>query len=136
MNDAYARLLPPITDINRQFWEGCAAGELRLQCCSKCGHRRYPDGPVCPRCLAEESTWQPVSGKATLWSWVVMHQRYFEAFEDKLPYLIAFVKLEEGVFMMSSLVDPPEKLAIDLPLQVEFIETPADRIIPAFRVAQ
>ncbi|MCO5066356.1 MAG: OB-fold domain-containing protein [Rhizobiaceae bacterium] len=136
MTDAYARLLPPITDANRGFWEGCAKGELRLQCCGKCKHLRYPDSPVCPRCLADESTWQVVSGDATLWSWVVMHQRYFEAFEKKLPYLVAFVKLEEGVFMTSTLVDPPDALKIDLPLRLEFIQTPAERVIPAFRVVQ
>ncbi len=37
--------------INRDtafFWEGTAAGELRIQKCNACGELRHPPGPVCP----------------------------------------------------------------------------------------
>jgi uncharacterized OB-fold protein len=134
MNSSYEQLLPPITETNRPYWDGLSAGELKLQSCADCGSLRYPDAPCCPECLAVEYSWRPVSGKATLWSWIVMHQRYFEAFDELRPYLVAQVKLDEGVLMISSLVDPPEDLQIDVPLQVEFVASPSGRVIPKFRV--
>jgi hypothetical protein len=49
-----------------------------------------------------------------------MHQRYLPGFADEGPYLVAFVQLEEGPYMMSMIVDPPEGLACGMPLEVVF----------------
>jgi uncharacterized protein len=132
--EQYATLLPEITAVNQPFWDGCAAGELRLQQCDQCRTHRFPDGPVCPRCLSGASRWQPVSGKGTLWSWLRMHQRYFPAFADEVPYLVAYIKLAEGPFMVSALVEEPERLAVDLPVQAVFVPSASGRVIAKFRV--
>jgi uncharacterized OB-fold protein len=134
MDESYTKLLPEITDVNRTYWDGLNQGELRLQSCAKCDTLRYPDAPLCPNCLADEHIWKALSGRATLWSWIIMHQRYFDAFDALRPYLVAYVKLAEGPFMVSALVDPPDKLKVDMPLQVEFVPSPDGRIIPKFRV--
>ena len=134
--DALVKIMPPVTDANRPFWEGTLAGELRLQVCDSCGLARYPEAPVCPRCLAEQATWTAASGRARLWSWIVMHQNYIAAFADELPYLVAFVQLDEGPFMYSAIVDPPAELRCDMPLEVVFDILSAERAIPKFRVAQ
>jgi len=130
----YPGLLPAVTDVNRPFWDGLRAGELRLQSCGKCGTRRYPESYVCPNCLASDYTWEAASGRGRLWSWVVMHQRYFPAFADELPYNVAFVHLDEGPYLMSSLVEIPDGLRIDEPVEAVFIPVPGDRVIPKFRV--
>lgn len=132
--EAYLQLLPTITEFNRPFWEGCTVGELRLQACDECGRSWYPESPVCPACLSGRFTWKAAAGRAKLWSWIIMHQRYLEAFSDELPYLIAFVQLEEGPFMTSTLVDPPDDLRCGMPLQVEFSQVSEERSIPKFRV--
>lgn len=133
--EAYLGMLPRITDFNRPFWDGCAAGELRIQVCDACGHAWYPEGPVCPECLADRFTWRAASGRAELWSWIRMHQNYLKAFSDELPYLIAFVRLEEGPYMMSTIVDPPPDLRPGLPLEAVFDQVTAERSVPKFRVA-
>ena len=132
--DAYPRLLPAETDTNRPFWEGLRDGELRLQSCNACATVRYPESYVCPNCLSPDYTWQAASGRGRLWSWIVMHQRYFSAFEDELPYNVAFIHLDEGPYLMSSLVEIPDGLRIDEPVEVEFEPVPGDRVIPKFRV--
>lgn len=132
--ELYAALLPPVTSVNQPFWDGCAAGELRLQTCDQCGRQRYPDSPVCPRCLSPLFHWQAVSGEGRLWSWLRMHQRYFPAFADEVPYLVAYVKLAEGPFMVSALAEEPEKLAIDLPVRAVFVPAPGGRVICKFKV--
>lgn len=133
--NAYALLLPEITEENRPYWDGCDNGELRLQVCDDCGTRRFPDSPVCPACLSNGYSWHPVSGRGTLWSFIVMHQRYFEAFADELPYLVAYVHLDEGPFMMSTLVEPPADLRVNDRLEVVFAKA-TGRGIPKFRVVR
>lgn len=133
--EAYLEILPRITDFNQPFWEGCVAGELRIQVCDTCGHAWYPEGPVCPDCLSDRFTWQAASGRAELWSWIRMHQNYLKAFSDELPYLIAFVRLEEGPYMMSTVIDPPADLRVGMLLEVVFDQVTQERSVPKFRVA-
>jgi uncharacterized OB-fold protein len=131
--EAFERLLPPITDGSRPYWDGLAEGELRVQVCDHDGTHRFPESPVCPKCLSTDFTWQPVSGRATLWSWIVMHQKYFDAFEDERPYPVAFVKLEEGPLMVSTILGGRDGLTVDAPLALEFTQIGEQRV-PAFRV--
>jgi hypothetical protein len=126
-------MLPPVTDANRDFWEGTLAGEFRLQH-GDSGLPRFPEAPVDPVTLGEDAEWRAASGRATLWSWVVMHQHYFPAFGDELPYLVAFVQLEEGPFLVTTLVDPPEHLECGMALHVVFDKITDDRAIPKFTV--
>lgn len=135
MADPRSELLPVLDDRTREFWEGCRAGELRLQRCDTDDTFRYPYSPVCPACLSSDFTWTAVSGEATLWSWVVMHQKYFAAFADRVPYLVSFVQLREGPFMISSLTGDVPDLHCGQPLTVRFEEIDAERSIPVFAVA-
>lgn len=133
---SYPELLPPLTDLNRPFWDGCWDGELRLQYCKACDRPRFPESYVCPNCLSGEYRWQAVSGRGRLWSWIVMHQRYFSALADELPYNVAFVRLDEGPYLMTSLIEIPDDLRIDERVEVIFDAVPGDRAIPKFRVVR
>lgn len=134
--DAWLPLLPEVTDDNRPYLDGCRAGQLRLQVCDACGTWRFPPSPVCPRCLSPAATWTAAGGRGRLWSWIVMHQRYFDAFADELPYLVAFVQLEEGPYMVSTLVGPPDDLQIDEPVEVVFEAVTEAVTVPKFRVVR
>jgi len=100
----YQKPTPEINDENRAFWEGCRQGELRVQKCSNCGHIRHLS-PACPQCLKAEHEWIAASGRGTVYSWIVVHQRYNRAFEEDLPYNVTIVELDEGPRMVTSLVD-------------------------------
>jgi uncharacterized protein len=134
--DEYLKLLPPVTDLSRPYWDGCLAGELRLQVCGNCGLHRFPDSYVCPRCLSRDASWEPASGRGTLWSWITIHQKYFEAFADELPYQVAFVHLEEGPYLITGLVDAPSDLRLDQPVEVVFEQVTDALAIPRFRVVR
>ncbi|GAA5162655.1 OB-fold domain-containing protein [Pseudonocardia eucalypti] len=133
--EAYGALLPEITESNRPFWDGCARGELRLQVCDACGSHRFPDGPVCPRCLSGAFTWKATSGTGRLWSWTTIHQRYLAAFADETPYLVAFVQLDEGPFVVSGLVGEPGELRLDQPVRAVFEPGAHGRTVLKFAVA-
>jgi uncharacterized OB-fold protein len=99
---APTRPLPHPTHDTAPFWEGCAAGELRVQRCDACGHHRFPPAPLCPRCWSRDATWVRCGGGATLRSAVTFHQLYHPAFADVLPYTVGIVELDEGPCMYAT----------------------------------
>jgi uncharacterized OB-fold protein len=131
----YTKPLPTLTRLNRPFFEGARQGELRLQRCDACGQYWFPPSTNCSRCLSTAYTWTPVSGRGRVWSWIVMHQRYFKSFEADLPYNVAFIKLDEGPFMMSTIVGTPvEAIRCDLPVQATFDPATDEIAVPKFRL--
>jgi uncharacterized protein len=126
--------VPELTELNRPFFDAAADGRLSIQQCTVCGKHWFPPARRCPNCLSDRVAWVDVSGKATLWSWIRMHQKYFAGFAEDLPYVVGFVQLAEGPFMMSMLMDAdPESLSCDLPLTVVFDKVWNDLVIPRFR---
>jgi len=134
---AYRKPLPRIDHVSRPYWEFCRRHEFRLQRCSACGAVRYPPKEQCPSCLSPEATWEPMSGKGTVWSWIEMHQPYFQGFRDDLPYVVLFVHLAEGPLMMANLVDSDRaQLRCDAPVEVRFIDATDEVSLPQFRLSE
>ena len=129
-----SRPLPRPTPDTERFWEGCRAGELRLQRCRACGTVALPPTPTCRRCASDDLEELVASGRARLASFVI-HHRPAPGFEA--PYAIAIVELAEGPRLMSNLVDvdqTPEALSVGMPLEVAF-EDHGDVALPLFRPA-
>jgi uncharacterized OB-fold protein len=134
---APSKAVPRPTPDTRPFWDGAAAGELRIQRCDGCGRHFFYPRPACPHCGSGDVAWVTATGRATLHSYVINH-RPAPGFEDEAPYVIAIVELEEGVRMMSNLVGvpaDPEHLPLDLPLRVVF-EPRGDVRLPLFTPAE
>ena len=102
-------LMPPGDEESAGFWEGAAQGELRLQACGACGILRFPPRVMCPHCQSTERMWRPVSGKGTIWSYVVAHPPLLPAYEPFAPYPVITVTLDEGpaLRMVGNLVSGP-----------------------------
>lgn len=124
---------PAATPETATWWEGIAAGELRLQHCSDCARHYFPPRSFCPRCGGRHVEWRKASGRATLYSFVVSHHPT-PGFEP--PFVIAVVELEEGPRMMTNLVDAPvdpAALPIGMPLEVTFVPLGEGKALPHFR---
>ena len=116
------------------YWDGAKAGELRLQRCKPCAAHYFPPQPFCPDCLSEDVTWETLSGRGTLHTYVINH-RGMPGFDS--PYAIAIVQLEEGPRMMTNIVgieNTPENLVLDMPLEVAF-EQRGEMAVPVFQPA-
>lgn len=135
--NAIAKPRPKIDALNRGFWDAARAGTLTIQRCDNCQDQHFPGSPVCPKCLSEKQSWVPVSGRATLLSWVRFHRAYWEGFRADLPYLVALVGLEEGPMLMTSIVDAsPEDLTIGMKLEVVFDKVDDEVTLPKFRIVR
>ena len=89
-------LLPDIEDDDAEpFWSGTARGELLVQTCAAYRHRRMPPRPMCPACRSLQHTWVPLSGRGTIWSFVVPHPPLLPAYQNLAPYNVITVALDE-----------------------------------------
>jgi uncharacterized protein len=99
-----ARPGPTVSRYNKPYWDAAREKELRLQKCSQCGRFWAPPGPACPFCFSSEFSWDAVSGRGTIASWVKFHKAYHPFFQGKTPYLVAFVELDEGPRLIANIV--------------------------------
>lgn len=131
----YNKPLPTITDENREFWEGCKRGRLRMQKCDECGHIRYPIAHVCPKCLSDKFKWTDLSGRGEVFSYIVFYQLYNKAFEKDIPYNVALVQLEEGPRMYSNVVGVDnDAVKVGDKLQAVFDAVTPEVTIPRFKL--
>lgn len=109
---AQSTILLPDTDDpdSAPFWAGAARGELLVQACADCGLRRIPPRPMCFACRSLRSRWEALSGRGTIWSWVVPHPPLLPAYQELAPYNVIVVELEEdpALRLVGNLVARPD----------------------------
>lgn len=126
---------PMVNRDSQFFWDGTAAGELRIQTCNACAARRFPPGPACPDCGALDRGHVVASGRGTVFSYVV--HRHPPVPGRELPILIALIDLEEGVRMVGEVVDlPDDELEIGMPVRVAYRRVDDELTLPVWRRAE
>lgn len=119
---------------NVGFWEGVKRQELVFERCKQCGAWLHPPRPMCPKCHSLEKEWVPSTGKGTIYSWVTYRESPGPGF--KAPYSVVLVELEEGVRLVSNMVDmKPEEISIGMPVEVVFDEIAEGLTLPKFKKA-
>ena len=124
------------------FWAAASEGRLVIQQCSDCGRLRHPPRPMCPWCRSIAAGWAPMSGRATIWSFVVPHPPLLPAFAPLAPYVVAVAALDEDptIRLVGNVVDvpggainsvDPATIRIGEPVRVTF-EPIADVGLPRF----
>lgn len=111
------RPLPRPNSLTQPFWDATKEYRLIVQRCTTCGTYVWTPQVACRECLTETLEWADVSGRGTVYTYVVIHHAAIPAF--KAPYTIAVVELEEGPRIFTDLVDvAPEDVRIDMPVEV------------------
>lgn len=128
------RPIPHVDEESRGYWEAARRHELLLQCCRGCeAYRHYPRA-VCPACLSSEVEWVACSGRGEIYTFTVTYQNQSPGFAGRVPYVLAYVLLEEGVQMLTNIVDVvPEEVRIGQAVEVSFEDLSPDISIPVFR---
>lgn len=132
----FPRPVPNIDD--EAFWAGCQNDELRMQRCAACKKYRWLPRPMCPSCNALEHEWVPVSGRGRVFSWTVIVHPVHPAANEKVPYNVAQVQLDEDpdLILVTNLVDiDNDAIRIDMPVEAVFVEHEPGVKIPKFRPA-
>jgi uncharacterized OB-fold protein len=132
----YKLPLPKARGRAAEFYGFCKNHELRFQRCTNCGRWRHVPRDMCAKCGSFNWEWAQSSGKGTLFSWTTATQPMMPQFAESVPYSPAVVELEEGVRLVTWLMDvKPEELELGMPLQVVFDDVTPEVTLPKFRRA-
>jgi hypothetical protein len=130
----YPKPLPRIDEESKGFWEACQRHELYLQRCRACGTFRHSPRALCPACLSSDTEWVRSSGRGTVYTFTVTYQNQAAGFRDELPYVLAYVELEEGVRLLTNIVGcAPDAVRIGMPVEVVFDDVTPEVTLPRFR---
>jgi uncharacterized protein len=126
--------LPVPNEDGAPFWERLHAGELCIQHCDDCGRLQHPPRVLCPSCGSANRGWAPMSGRGTVYSFVVTHQAIHPSFEGHLPYVTALVELDEGPRLATNLLDiAVGEVEIGMPVELELVRVNDEVTLPLFR---
>jgi uncharacterized OB-fold protein len=123
------------SETTRFFWDAAREHRLVIQRCGDCGYYIHWPRPLCPRCQSENLAPAPVSGRATVYTFTVVHHVFHPGFADEVPYNLALVELAEqaGLRMLANIVDcANDELSIGMRVEVTF-EDRAEHTVPQFR---
>lgn len=105
------------------FWEATKNHELRYQVCDDCSGIVFYPRRHCTHCLGNKLSWKSSKGESTVYTYSVVRQNYYPAFKERIPYVIAWIDLDEGFRILSNVVgvdDPAADVKIGQRVQVEW----------------
>jgi len=128
------KLVPETNTWSEPYWEAAREEKLLLQKCSDCAKHIFYPRLLCPECFSDNIEWVEASGKGKVYTYTVVTNNAPSIFLKDMPYVIAIVRLDEGVQMLTNIVDcDHEKLACDMPVEVTYRKLNDEFTLPVFK---
>jgi uncharacterized OB-fold protein len=121
--------------VTEPFWRAAKERRLVVPRCGDCGTFRLPPTPFCPECQSRSIDWPDLSGRASVYSFAVVHG--FPGLPD-VTLVPAVVELPDapGIRLVTNVIDvEPEKVWIGMELTVDFHPISDGWLLPVFRPA-
>ena len=121
---------PMINPESKPFWQAAAQGRLLLGRCLACRQPHFYPRAICPHCFSDDTTHVDAAGGGEIYSFSVMRRGV------PAPYALAYVALDEGVTMLTNIVDCDFD-ALRIGQRVRLVFKPAEdgSQVPAFTPA-
>ena len=125
---------PPATNLETQrFWDATEEDRLELPRCTACDTVIWYPRERCPECGSDSVEWFEASGRGEVYSFSVT-RRMPGRWGKHVPFVLAYVELEEGPRLMTNIVDcDPEAVEVGQAVEVVFHETEEGTKLPRFR---
>ena len=118
------------------FWDGLNEERLTLPRCDSCDHVIWYPRLFCPMCHTTEVSWFDASGQGEIYSFTVARQA-FGPWKEVLPYVIAYVELDEGPRVLTNVVDcDPDTVAVGDRVQIVYERSPKGAAVYRFAPLQ
>lgn len=120
-------------DVDQPFWEACARGQFLVHRCSVCGRSYWP-ASCCIQHGARAMRWVPAGGQGEVHTYTIFHHAYRPSWKDRVPYVVAVVKLREGPFYHARIVGCPiEQVRTGMAVELVFETQDDGGVLPVFR---
>jgi uncharacterized OB-fold protein len=121
---------PAVTSETKAFWSKANDSVLTLPHCQACGKIHWYPRANCPFCSSDKIELKPAKGSGTIYSYSVSRRGKDDS------YVIAYVTLDEGVTVMTNIVNTDTKaLKIGQKVRVAFVPSADGQKVPMFEVA-
>jgi uncharacterized OB-fold protein len=133
MTTEYKHLLPQGDPETQPYWDALKEHELKIQRCTDCSALRFPPQKTCIKCLGENVEWEKLSGRGTLYTYIIVTQPVLPQWREDVPYNIIQVALEEAPHIQvigNAIGIDNSALKVGMPLEAVFDDaTPEDTIL-------
>jgi uncharacterized OB-fold protein len=134
MNKDYQKPIPVMQPWTEEFWKATKEHRLLIQVCKDCDSKIFYPRKFCPECWSGNLGWVEASGKAKVYSFTITRDMVEPKFMPDLPYVLAMVDLDEGIRMMTRIVEcAPEDVKLDMDVEVVFEDISDECALPMFR---
>ena len=131
----YEKPLPEFHPETKPYWDACKRHEFvlpRSRTTKKFFF--YPRALSPDEDMSEDIEWSKASGKAKVWTYAIHHMGPTKAYKGEPPYVVALVETEEGVKMMTNIIDcDPKEVHIGMDVEVVFDDVTPEVALPKFR---
>lgn len=125
---------PTVNVETQRFWDATADGRIELPRCDDCGLVIWYPRAICPDCQSTALTWETMAGTGTVYSYTIARSGVGRRWREHLPFVVAYVRLDEGPTMLTNVVDcDPEAVTIGLPVAAVFDDTGEGSALVRFR---
>ena len=118
---------PLINPENARYYEAAKEDKLLVGKCDDCGEYHFYPRMICPHCFSDRIEWVSAKGTGVIYSHSTMRRG------APAPYTLAYVTLDEGVTMMTNIVDcDPDTLGIGERVRLVFKPAEDGSAVPMF----
>ena len=118
---------PAVNPENKEFFDAASQGRLLVKKCTACGEFHHYPRSICPHCFSDRTEWRDAKGTGTVYTYSVLRRGVPE------PYCIAYVTLDEGVSMLTNIVDCDlDAVRIGQKVKVVFKPSEGGAAVPMF----
>jgi hypothetical protein len=135
MSDLVPKPKPRPAPESLPYWQAARDHRLALPKCEDCQKFWFPPSRTCPHCLSTNFSFQNVSGKGKIFSFVTFHRVYRPAFTNDVPYVVALIELDEGPRLLSNIMGVThDHVKCEMRVEVVFDDYDDDISIPKFKL--
>ena len=117
---------PGVTPEAKAYWDAASTGKLLVKYCTACQEYHHYPRALCPHCFSDTTEWREARGTGTLYSYSISRRA-------EPPFTMAYVTLDEGVTMMTNIVDcDAEALEVGQKVKVVFKPSDGGPAVPMF----
>ena len=131
------RIEPPTSEASEPFWEATKEKRFLIQRCDACDSTIFYPREVCPSCLSSESlSWAESQGDGKIYAASVQEKPAHPFLADRVPYVVALVELDDGIRLMSNVINcAPYDATVGRTVKLTWEPLSDGRHLPQFELA-
>lgn len=86
------------------FWKATAEHRLTYQVCRDCGGVVFYPRGHCTHCTSTDLEWRDSAGRGAIYTYSVVRDNRMPGFAELVPYVVAYVDLDEGFRLLTRIV--------------------------------